>query len=250
MPLIIFTSMAYRKKKSYKRKRSYKRPSTRVAKKVKRFVKKYVDRQIEDKRVQSANSEVVYTNTIINTQVYSLMPIIAQGTTDSERTGNVVRLRKAILRLSATAYDNNIHAHWNDLYIFKKQAGVVAPSAGEMLAFLDNGNTVVSYAGQPLAGLRPVNPFTFIKKMHKRTMLASVQSGGASGSAIGSVKPCFTMVKDITSFFKKRWMFEDATNTPTNENVFIAMGGTDMTGTVAANYGEYSYSVDFYYEDS
>nr|AJD07492.1 putative capsid protein [Odonata-associated circular virus-18] len=243
--------MAYRKKKTFKRKRSFKRPSTRVSKKVKRFVKKYVDRQIEDERVQTTPTEVTYSNTLTNAQVISLMPSIGQGVDDSSRTGNVVRLRKAILRLSASAFDNNIHAHWNDLYIFKQQAGIVAPTGAEMNPFLDNGSTAVAYAGHTLGGLRPVNPSTSIKKLHNRTMMASVQSGGASGSAIGSVKPCFTMTKDITSFFKKRWVYEDSTlSTPNNDNVFIGMGGSDMTGQIAANYGEYSYSVDFFYEDA
>lgn len=241
--------MAYKKRKTYKKKRSYKRPSSRVPKKVKSFVKKYVARQIEDKRVQSASSELVYSNTLTNVQVYSIIPNINQALTEDGRTGNVVRLKKAILRLSATAYDSNIHAHYADLYIFKKQAGIVAPSAGEMNAFLDNGSTFVAYAGQPLAGLRPVNPFTFIKKLHKRTMLASVVSG-TTGTSIGSVKPTFTMVKDITSYYKKRLVFEDGAAAPNNDNLFIGIAATDMTGQIAANYGEFSYSVDFYYEDA
>jgi len=238
--------MAYKRKRSFKKKRFYKRSATRkVPKKVRTYVKKVVARQIQNKTTQRAVDQISYTNVIANTDVYTLMPSISQGTGQADRDGNKIRLRKAYLRLSAAAATGLTSSQYVDIYIFKNKYGTAAPSAPDMVKFLENGNATVSYNGLPVNRLRPINPdiFTLKKKM---TLLLAAPTTGASGS----LQPTAYRVADLTSCFKKIWHYDDVAVGPTDESLFMAVGATDPQNQTYQVYGEYSFCVDFEYEDA
>lgn len=233
------------KKKAYKKGKSYKRSATRVPKKLKKYVNRVVARQIQNKTVQRVLDQTIYTNVIANTDVYSLMPSISQGTGQADREGNKIRLRKAYLRLTAATLTGIASSQYVDIYIFKNKYGNAIPTAAEMAKFLENGNSSTSYAGLPVTRLRPVNPDIFTLKK-KFTMLLASPTTGASGS----LRPTGYRVADITSCFKKVWHYDDVAATPTDENLFITVGATDPQNQTFQNYGEYSFCVDYEYEDA
>lgn len=235
------------KKKTFKKK-SY-RKKARIAKKVKTYVKKQIASQIQNKKTQRALGEIPFYNLIDPSAVYTLMPSITQGTGDADRAGNAIRIKKAVLRLMASSYAGFVAPFFVDMYVYKMKTGIVPPVLTQTVRFLESGNTATAYDGEPLDGLRPMNKFLFTEKLHIRKRMSSTTSGTA-GTSISSTPPCFTMVKDITHMFKKRWIYDDNVNAPSNENVFISLGGSDMTGQVITPFGEYSFCVDFEYEDA
>lgn len=245
--------MAYKRKRTYKRKRSYKRSYStkkrRVSYSTKRYVKREVSRAIQNKKIQRALDGITYSSLIDNSAVYTLMPSMTQGSGEADRNANKIRIKKAILRATFTSFAGTAAAHYVDIYIFKNKNGITAPTLANMTRFLESANTATGYDGEPLDGLRPVNKYLFTPKMHVRRRLASTTSG-TSGTAIASLPPTFNMVKDITKYFKKDWVYDDNTNAVSNENVFIAVGGSNMGSQVIQNFGNYSFCVDFEYEDA
>lgn len=241
--------MRKRTKRTFKRKRSYKRQSSRVSKKVKTYVKREVARQIQNKTTQRAVTEIPYTNILDSGQVYTLLPAIVQGDGQGDRTGTGVRIKKAVLRMSVAATPGLIISQYVDIYIFKMKSGIAPPSSGQMVKFLENGNGSLGYQGRVLDGLRPINADIFTKLMHKRRRLASNYAGQA-GTPINNTAETFTIVKDITGYFKKTWKYDDVANAPTNDNVFIGVGATNPQGQTTEVYGEYTFCVDFIYEDA
>lgn len=239
--------MAYSKKrKIFKRKRIYKTSSKRrVPKKYKSYVKKEIARQIQNKRTQRLLDQVTYTNVIADTDVYTLMPSITQGTGQADREGNSLRIRKATLRIAAATLTSLTSSQYVDIFIFKMKQGITPPTAAQMAKFMENGNGSVQYSGLPVTRLRPVNKDIFVLKK-KITWLLAAPTTGASGS----LRPAAMRSMDLTSCFKKQWSYDDVAAAPTNENVFIAVGATDVQNQSYQIYGEYSFCVDFEYEDA
>lgn len=214
---------------------------------MKSYVKKTIARAIPNRRIQRTLAEVNADWIILDSDVHTLLPAIQQGDGQADREGTKVRIRKATLRLSYTSYADITAGHFVDLYIFKNKFSVSSPSVTAMERFLQSGNAAVQYTGLPLDGLRPVNEDLFTLKTHIRKRCAATNAYVA-GTAIGSVPPMFNIVKDITKYLKKAWVYDDTLNYPTNDNLFICVGCSDMTGQQTNNYGEYTFCVDYEFE--
>ncbi len=246
--------MYKRSKRTYKRRRSTKKYSKRrtayVPKKVKRYVRRAIANQAENKRASHTTEEKAYTNLMDQAGVNTLLPSISQGTGQGNRIGNRLKLKRAMLRFSITSFAGSANAHYADVYIYRLKSAVTAPNLAQLQTFLQNGNSTTWYDGDAIDGLRDVNSDTFTLFKHKRFVLSSLTSGTA-GVANGSIPPTRTWKQDITKYYKKTWIYEDATSVlPSNVGLYMSVAGTDMAGLYLGSYGEYNMCIEFEFEDS
>lgn len=245
--------MARRYKRSYKRKRTA--PKSRfkrrpVSKKLKRYVNRAISRNIENKQASHTVAEKAITNIMDTTSLSTMLPALAQGTGQGNRIGNRVKLKKAMLRSSYTAFAGSANAFYVDIYLFKLKGSVVAPTLTQLQQFLQNGNGSTWYDGDSIDGLRAINSDLFTLHRHKRFTLAGTTAGTA-GTSINVIPPTRTWVKDITAYYPKNWIYEDNTSTlPTNVALYMSVVATDMSGLVITSYGEWNAVVEFEFEDA
>lgn len=250
--------MPRKSKKSYKRRRSYKRSAKKyVPKKVRKYVKSAINRSIETKRNGFAQEQIPIYTYISDAQCNPLTPVLAQGSGEGDRIGDEVRIHRTSLRLAvncdAAAANSSISKYF-DIYIFKLRKTNTVPTAADMLRFLQDGNSATAYdANSSVDGLRDVNQDLFRLCMHKRVKMANsndiTNQPGTQGTTSFSAKI------DCTKWLKKVQKYDDTSNYPTNDNLFIAIGSiwTDLpsSGLRAPQVtGHYSCLYEYEYKDA
>lgn len=188
---------------------------------------------------------------------YTFIPVIQRGTGQSERIGNRIKPVSLKLKMALHCLDvKNILVAptptYFDIYIFKlknKQYYTGGPSAGEMASFLQFDNAATSYTGDKLSGLRPVNDDLFTLCTKRRVCLSNLTNSTATLNIGAPVMPAKTLSFNLTKYLKKTLIYEDDNNLITNDNIYIAVGSTQMDGvstgeTVVGSYqlfGEIKY---------
>lgn len=255
--------MAYKRsykrgmRKSYKSKRrTYKPRATRKKSNIKTLIRREISRNIEDKIKDTELGSMNVTQTIDDTKIQQLIPGITQGTTQSTRVGNRVKVKKFTLRLAITAYNlgaTNAPSYY-DIYIFKpkfQQTYAGAIPAVDMTYFLQNDSSSEAYNGQILDGLRYVNTDLFTNCFHKRITLFNPLTSQATLGATSSINPCRTFYFDLTKYVKKNLIFDDSVGSVTNDSLYIAIGSTQTNGDViVGTVGSYMGLVQMRYEDA
>lgn len=142
-----------------------------VSKKVKRYVKKQLDKAIEDKMYMSdlfgavsGNSNLIITaSTSTLPQYYSLIPSIAQGTGLQQRIGTKIRVKKATLDiqclLSGAAITPGVDVPMNLFYfVLQCRDSPDALNAGDLnnLFYYSSGTTQF-LSGSGFAATRHIN---------------------------------------------------------------------------------------------
>jgi len=241
------------KKKSYKRK-SYKRRRT-VAPKVIRAVR----RMFETKKNQDTTFSYVY-NDITDTACHRLLPLISQGTGQSNRIGNRIAPVRLTIKIALSAANlnavyTNASPTYFDIYIFKQRyaneyAGSPLPSDIAQFLQIDNGSG--PYTGLITDGLRNVNQDIFTLKYRRRVLLSNVNQATGQNAFMASVNPNRTISINLTKAVKKMWSFDDADTLVTNDNLWIAVGATQTDGTdLGSSFaGQYSFVTDLWYKDA
>lgn len=178
-------------------------------------------------------------------QCVNLMPLIAQGDGQANRTGNTVMTKKALLYISLSAFQitatPDVGPIYFDMYIFKAKK-TNNQSAIQLSKFLQYGNTAINYQGGTIPssyGLN-VNKDLFTIKRRRRTLLWNPRENPdyATASRVLNAK---SMKIDITNCLKKKIKFsDDVTFPPTNDNLYIMCGfttndGRDLGATVIGN---------------
>jgi len=254
--------MPYSKKRKYSRRRTYKSRKTykkpRVSKTVKRFVKREIHRQIENKIHDVQIEDAVVDSIIADGDVRNLIPVMSQGTNQQTRVGNRVRVMRMTMKLHLRCYSQSasIGPVFFDVYIFKfrpSNFGGGPPAAADMQLFLQDGSSAVQYTGaSPLSGLRKVNEDYFQLCAKKRISLFNALNTTSQVSSTSSLQPAKTIYFDLTKHVKKLLIFDDAATAVQNDNLYIAIGGTPMNGDSVSlvNLGTYSYIVEMTYEDA
>lgn len=128
-----------------------------------------------------------------------------------------------------------------------------APSAGDMLSFLQSNSTATDYNGDILDGLRPVNDDLFTLCIKKRVVLMNnnVSAITTTLAQTAMINPCRTFSFNLTKFIRKTLIFDDNFNSATNSNLYIAIGATQCDGSLPlVNQGSYTWITDFTYEDA
>jgi len=255
-------------KRSYKRKGSKssrygkRRPlrTTKVSYKIKKYVKRELARNVENKLKDTEIGPKTVSNIISDTTVVNLLPQIQQGTTQSTRIGNKIKVKNIWLRLSITLIPiSSIIANplptYVDVYIFKtkyQNNWDGALSTTDMTEFLQNDSSAASYSGAVLDGLRQVNTDLFKCCIHKRITLFNPNTAVATYGATSSINPNKCLYFNLTKFLKKNWLFEDSVGTCTNDNLYLVVGTTQSDGvsTGASTTASYYAMTQVSYEDA
>ena len=245
-------------KKSYRRRRSYKRSAKKyVPRKVRKYVKTAISRSIETKRSGLVAEQIPIYTYISDAQCNALLPVLAQGTGQGDRIGDEVRIHKTSLRFAincdSTAANSSISKYF-DIYIFKLRKANTNPTATDMQRFLQDGNSATAYdANSSVDGLRDVNQDLFRLCMHKRVKMANSNDITNQPGTQGTIS--FSAKIDCTKWLKKVQKYDDTSDFPTNDNLFIAIGSiwTDLpsSGLRAPQLtGHYSYLYEYEYKDA
>lgn len=248
------------------RKRKFSR-KTGVSQKIKKYVKKTIHSQIENKTYH-ANTPYIDISTPSGATVTSLnvMPSISQGATKATRTGNQIKLVKHTVRgqVYLKPYDatNNprpgstVCKIW--LMSMKKSHSSTLTLGSD---FFDNGASNEGFGGNINDCLMPVNKDSY--KIHA-TRSFELGTGSNLGSANGATSGYFDQKNSIMNFqfnlakySKKNIKFDDTGSTPTNENMFLIFacyfgnGDTPTTAPVGnTKLAKYNVLVRAEYEDA
>lgn len=255
-----YRSKRFKSKKSSRYNKRRPLRSSRVSPRIKSYVKRELARNIENKYKDVQIGPQLTSNIIDNADVVNLCPTILQGTTQSTRIGNKIKIKNCTVRISFTLLPiANIIASplptYVDIYLFKTKyqnnwdGGV---SATDMQAFLQDDSTSVQYVGNPLDGLRDVNSDLFKSCIHKRLTLYNPTSTAVYPGATASINPNRVLYWNVTKFLKKMWTFEDGVGTCTNDNLQMCVGTSQSDGvsTGASTTGNYYAIVQMKYEDA
>lgn len=238
------------------RKRTRK-PSKSVKKNsIKKTIQKVLNKNLEVKRQSLSSSYNNIFNIINDARVAVIKPIIGQGTGQGDRVGNSVKIKKLTLYVNVVMDATSTvsgYPKYVDIYIFKfKKNNVTVPTASDMTKFLQFGNSAEQYLGRAFDGMREVNNDLFtIKRKIRLNMIHGSTINNYYG--YGLMQSNMTLKFDVTKYFKQRILFDDATNTVTNDNLYMAIGYTlfNQLGTPVDTYaGTYDWQLNYDYTDA
>lgn len=226
----------------------------RVSKAVKSYVNRTISRRAENKYKDVELGFKAFYQSIDNSSVQSLMPTIPQGTSQSTRIGNVIKVKR--LKLGFKVFLSNLGSAYFptyvDVYIFKlkdKNINGGAPTALNMQNFLENDSSSEAYNGTQFSSMRQLNSDLFKQCIHKRINLFTPLS--QQNSILANLNPMFHTSFILTKYVKKTLMFDDGqSNVPTNDNLYIAVGASQANGdSVFLSSGSYACLAEYQYED-
>lgn len=225
--------------------------ASRVPAGVKEYVKAAVHRGRELKTAQPVRvtSPAGIGETLVTV---GLMPLLQNNSLVSGRVGNKIRVKKAYMRLNITMREqqigNNPGPIYFDIFIVKNRAQGSAPGLPD---FLDLGSSGTPYdsATNPSCGLLDVNTDLVEQKFRKRILLYNADND-QNVTQPGGLVAAKDMYIDCTSFVKKTWMWNDQDPNPTNDNLYLLIGGSASIGGVAGPLGQFTMAFHVKYEDA
>lgn len=266
---------------NYKRRKSSRRPYTRkstkkrstVSTKIKKYVKREIHKNIEDKHV-NVNTQVSFGNVTESPDlnVYPIMPypgyISIPQTVTMGRVGNTIKIRKVMLNytLVPLPYDaiTNPQSQPTIVQLFlgnvRNSRGVI-PSvvAGDFNQIVDIGSSSSALSGS-LADLccEFNRDYWDIKKMWTHKLGNSTYTGTGSEAAAqfranNDYKLNYVRKLDITKYCPKTVKFNDGTNQQQGPNLFfmfqcVGSGGGILGSTILP--ARINYWVHIHYEDA
>lgn len=234
----------------------YRRPASKyrrkVPKTVRAYVKSAITRSLEVKKTFLTANQTTFKPQITIGLIQNLMPGIVQGTGQASRVGNSISIKKAVIRGVVNSFSLGAGASptYVDLYVFKARECITPIT---MADFLQVGSSSVDYDGdaRPYSGLLRVNEDAYRVAVHERFQVFNPQNTLNIAYA-ASINPSATFVYDVTSFFKKKLLYDDGSTLPSNESCFLAVGTTQTDGSslAGANSGEITWVVEIDYTDA
>jgi len=270
--------MAFLKKTKYAgrrrvaRRRVVRKPRANVSKSVKKYVKRAIHKQIENKSVQinsGANFGSVLQNTTMN--AYPMAPLtgywsIAQGITQGTRVGNQIRTRKCYLNyvLRPTIYDavtnpNPAPCEVQLMLGYVKNTPCFVPGVSDINQLFQSGAAVAA----PVGSLRDI--ISVINKDYwviKKRWTHKIGYGSSEGSgSLGNYEFFmnndfkYNVVKrlDITKYLPAVYQFNDATATLTSKNLFFmfqSVLGNGNISNVNVTTANIEFWIDYHFEDA
>jgi len=235
----MYAKRAYRKK-APRAKRVYKKRTAKgVTVATKRYVKREIHRNIENKTESGEhNLTITSHNQNTNMNVTSLIPYanISHGTFQGSKIGNEIRTRKLILRMVITMnpYELAYHTYCKpeivQIFIGKvKNAKPQFPIAADFQKLFQQGDSSTPPLSNLLDLCLPINKdyFTIYKTMKLKIGYAqSSQPSGAAPSgnqyySNNDYKLNHIITLDVTKYCPKLLKFNDGTLQPTNDGLFM-----------------------------
>lgn len=243
-----------RSKKSVYRKRRYVKKytkSTKVPYKIKKYVLRTIHKNVENKTVQYQRSfgfggNPTTYSTLSFTQLTpgSISYNMVQGTGQSDRVGNSVRIMKAVLRyiLLPVSYDLILNPtpkpqEVQILFGYIKGNTRTAPSATAVSYLYQNGNSSAGPTGLLGDVMRPINKdFWVIKKRirHKVGYASNDGTGANAGSQFHANNDFkYNVVKsiDITKMLPQKVVWNEADVNPTSRSLFMMISAVNADNT-------------------
>lgn len=259
----------YPKKKRVYKKKTYAKRKPMVTKSVKTYVKKALDKRIENKEVVIQNQAFgIYQNgasTITGPLVQSVSPVIVQGVGENGRIGNTVKIKNVFLRgyltPSPTTIDTrtpNIIGQWNvRIFIGRLKNAISGPTTADFNTLMRTGAATQAFdSANGLSLCRTVNTEVFTvyyDKIHK----IGFQNGNNLSVATGLHNNDFKLNKQIrincTRMMKKTLIFQEGNNSPQNTALFMWAGICDSLCSGYTNSSplvNFIYDLEYSYEDA
>lgn len=263
--------MKYTKKSSKVRKTSSKRKYIRkpkVSTTIKRYVKKVIHSNIENKTEQTLSANNVISSYANNNNLFvvSMIPYgnIAQGVGQGDRIGNLITTVSCYLNF--TIRTANYSATYNPVpvpqtvYVFLgkvKNSPPFTPTNTDFAKLWQAGDSFHAPYGNNLDNLQNVNKdwFTVYKFMKFKIGYAAVTAAGFNSAyeyySNNDFKFSVTKRMNITRFMPKKVKFNDSTTQPTNDNLWMWAFCNPIDGSAATTIPCYmDYTVNYVYEDA
>lgn len=266
----------YARKKRVARKPARKTMSrrARVAKPtvsmVKTMVKKALDNRIENKTLGTTGTLSIFqaqNTTIINT--FNLIPAMGQGTSESQRSGNQVKMKYCVLkgfmryRGQGTNEETPIapgqfHVR---LFIGRLKQSILNPTASQLGELLRTGTVVGGFdSREGLSLVRPVNTEVFTVYYDKIFKVGAAGPANnnttffaASGLNNNDYKLNHIITIPLTKMIAKTWTYNDGALSPTNTGLFMWAGIVDAMASDYANINplvQFDFDIKWSYEDA
>ena len=257
----------YRKKTNAK-KRTYKKRSG-VSPATKRYVKRTIHSQIENKQQVIFSSQQVITSYERNNSllVASMIPYsnISQGV-GQQRIGNVIRtmrcsLSYAIFPVAYSVSQNYTPQPQEVILMFGKvkNSKAIPPAATDFAKLYNEGSTNRSPFSNLLDLCAPLNKdwFTIYKVMKHKIGTSSYSGTGSTPAAHNYQNNDFKLnvvrTLDLTKHCPKKVQFNDTSAQPTNDGLFMWAMCVNADGSIN-NYLNtpigITYSINYTYEDA
>lgn len=260
------------RKRAPLRKRAAGGKRTSVSAGVKKFVKRALSAEIENKSVQ-VNQQISFGN-VFESPDFNAFPmcpqtgfwVISQGVGAGARVGNRIKIKSVHLNYVLRPNPYDIAFNPNPvpvnvlLYLgYVKNAPSFVPNSADVTQFFQAGNSVQAPFGTLKDTVAIINKdFWVIKKkwMEKIGYSAADGTGSVAGNqffANNDYKMNSVKRMNITNLCQKTCIFNDSAGGITNRNLYFMFQAVSSTGfatgatTLTANI---DYWVDFVYEDA
>jgi len=255
-----------------RKKRVYGKRKSSVSQVVKKYVKRTIHAQVENKCTQ-ISSGATFGNVLQDPELnaFPMAPLsgfwsIAQGVQQGQRLGNQIRTRKAYLNyvLRPVRYDSvyNPNPQPSEVQLMLghvKNTPAFAPAAPDVQLLFQNGSTTAPPTGSLRDIISVINTdFWVIKKRWTHKIgYASSTGTGLSGNnqyfANNDFKLNVVKRIDITQYLPKLFQFNDNSISPTSKNLFFMFyavssdGGIYPATTTPVNI---EFWLDYHFEDA
>lgn len=244
-------------KRPYK-KRAAKR-TTRVGKAVKQYVKRALGREIETKSwISYGVNQPITTATATTPTFLSLLQNSPQGVTKSQRIGNEVIVKKAVITgyVNLLPYNNTTNTLVAPVMVkmwlcSNRQINTTTlSSTGISTNFFDIVSSSIGFQGNMLDML--LTPNKDVWKIHATKQFQLGLTNNPSNPTVGSDNSKFSQ-KFSFSYAKHlgKLKWDDTAAHPTNKNLFLVFQPVYPDGSTAAiSVAEYHYNVRIDYHDA
>lgn len=264
----MYAKRSYRpRRKTLRRRRALRRKSSGVSGRIKKYVKKEIHRNVENKmRYNYGANQSIQTGQAA-TMTWPLIPAINVGVYTGDRVGNIVKPVKGLWKcvVNLLPYDattNNLpRPVWVKIWIVRdlKNTGQLSTmDATSFTNFFNGNNTTLPFQNNCLDTVFDVNTDNF------RVLTTRLFKLGCTGmynvsplpSATTSYLDTSPMSKSITidysKYIKKALKFQDNTGYANNENLYFVIQAVaaDGSSSVDQRIIEMHYTNRFYYEDA
>lgn len=247
--------------------RSYLKPKRNFVK----AVKKVISSQIENKQsvTYALNQQINYAGTVTDPAYISLVPALQQGTSNGQRVGNQVRVKKAIIRgyvniNTTSAFGTSIIPLYCKMWICRRKAQNFYDTitGTDWDEFFQVGTTSVGFQGNLADLMFFTNSDVWSTYQTKTCLLgpninlpATTPTGTLLPSGFSSAK-CDISVPfrfDVSKHLKGAMRFNDGSFRPQNKELYLVFQVVPMDGSAPATLAlspEYNYVYEFEYEDA
>lgn len=262
----MYAKRSYRpRRKTLRRRRALRRKSSGVSGRIKKYVKKEIHRNIENKmRYNYAANQSIETGQNA-TMTWPLLPAIDLGTGSGNRTGNCIKPVKGIFKavINLLPYDAttnlNTQPTWVKIWVVKdlrEQLQTATMNATSFANFFNGNSLSLSFQNNTLDTVLDVNTDNFRVLTTRLFKLGTASNYSGSFPNTSNQADNSPFAKQITinygKYVRKMLKFQDTGTYPGNDNVFFVIQAVPCSGAGASGQRmiEMHYTNRFYYEDA